>query len=461
MSQKGKLPIPQGWVTTTDRHVDRVEVCDTMTACDTMAACDTTTQQHIRNTIVSSLVDEPSVPVKRRLVEDTKTMGSPLTLYNSLEEKLSATPSMRKQQERDLSSQNTNTLMLDTIANAIRSSKTFDSRVKLSELNLDTVLSSTSYRNLMRQSFGTDSTVVAGTYNASVDIPMISRVFEESYMREPMHQERECARGARCECRFIDPSQPFTSVEFLTIKELGDRPADSQLCVVCSRKETQYLYYDMVFNKSVYNGVIQRYGNASGVNEYAPECLLRCTKSTDRSCMPKTIMSHQRNRYIVYRNQETGLLTLRQVRVSPHDYVSSASVENSNGITQQVQCMSMTSTDPLGAAGIPRPGMFLMYVLCHVLSTDTHKKQGRTGVFDGPPIQAGRGSSHLVHGTGRLPRSSGPESVHGMDGNHGVGGRTRPKPKNSCQWRRHARQPCHLRARALQSYWQYRGTSAY
>jgi hypothetical protein len=258
--------------------------------------------------------------------------------------------------------------MLDTIATAIRSSKTFDSRSKLCELNLDTVLSSTSYRNLMRQAFGTDGTVVAGMQNPNdvgIDIPMIARAFEENYMREPMPQERECARGSRCECIFIDPTQPFTAVEFLTVRELGNPPSDNQLCVVCSRKETQYLYYDMVFNKSVYNGVIQRYGNASGANEYAPECLLRCTKSSDRSCMPKTIMSHQRNRYIAYRNQDTGLLTLRQIRVSPHDYVSSAAAENVEGITQRAHCVSLTSADPLVAAGIPRPGIFLILTLLY------------------------------------------------------------------------------------------------
>ena len=86
----------------------------------------------------------------------------------------------------------------------------------------------------------------------------------------------------------------------------------TRVCVY--RKETQYLYYDMVFNRKVYNGVIQRYGNASGANEYAVECLLRCTKSGDLSCMPKPIMSHQRNRYIVYRHADLDILCLRQTR---------------------------------------------------------------------------------------------------------------------------------------------------
>lgn len=132
-------------------------------------------------------------------------------------------------------------------------------------------------------------------------------------MREPLQGERECARGMRCECRAIDPSNPFTAVEFLTLEEIAQPPEDSQLCVVCSRKETQYLYYDMVFNRAVYNCVIQRYGNMSGANEYAGECLLRCTKAGDLSCMPKPIMSHQRNRYAVFRHSQLNILCLRQV----------------------------------------------------------------------------------------------------------------------------------------------------
>lgn len=151
--------------------------------------------------------------------------------------------------------------MVDTIRKAIQSSKSFNSRVKLCELNLDTVLSSTSYRNLMRQTFGSDGSIAPGSsagVSPSIRIPTIARAFEEGYMREARDSERQCARGAMCECMFIDPNQPFVCVEFLTVEEMANPPEDSQLCVVCSRKETQYLFYDMVFNHRVYNAVIQR-----------------------------------------------------------------------------------------------------------------------------------------------------------------------------------------------------------
>ena len=54
-------------------------------------------------------------------------------------------------------------------------------------------------------------------------------------MRQPVQGERECARGSKCECMFIDPKCPFICVEFLTMQELSDRPDDNQLCVICSR----------------------------------------------------------------------------------------------------------------------------------------------------------------------------------------------------------------------------------
>ncbi len=128
----------------------------------------------------------------------------------------------------------------------------------------------------------------------------------------------------------------------LSIENLGwvDEMTSSP---ICSRKETQYLYFDMIFGKKVYNSVIQRFGNASGANEYAPDCLLKCTKSTDLSCMPKPIMSHQRNRYMVVRHREMDVLCLKQTRVSPHDFVNSGMVENPHGITTKAQCQSLST----------------------------------------------------------------------------------------------------------------------
>jgi hypothetical protein len=117
------------------------------------------------------------------------------------------------------------------------------------------------------------------------------------------------------------------------------------------RKETQYLFYDMTFNGKVYNSIIQRFGNMYGNGEYAQSCLLVSNKAQHMPCMPKPIMSHQRNRYVVHRNS-SGLLCLRQTRVSPHDHVVSADVEGStNGIASTGNLSSSSGSSARGKQG--------------------------------------------------------------------------------------------------------------
>lgn len=290
---------------------------------------------------------------------------------------------------------------VDVISEAMSMAKGYSKYTRFQELNLDTVLSALQYKTMMKSCFGHEQILLAksmpGTNNVETqsslhditealpdatrhrlmaDIPNVTRCFEELYMREviPGSQERQCAQGAQCECRFIDPMKPFIAVEFLTLEQLN-QPAmqHPQMCVVCSRKQTQFLYYDMIFNRSIYNTVIQRYGNISGPGEYAAECLLKCTKDCDISCMPKPIMSHQRNRYTVHYNEDQNIHFLKQSRVSPDDFspcpygASADHVQNTcKTLTARVPdegtCSYSTdqsSEKTLGNnthTGIPRPG---------------------------------------------------------------------------------------------------------
>lgn len=169
--------------------------------------------------------------------------------------------------------------MLENIYEAMNVARGHAKHIKLQELNLDTVLSAMPYRAMMQSCFGHEHIMQQGKKNEEAsakwlaDIPNVTRSFEEKFMREPMpnSNERQCAQvkpfpfshffpfsftanqtffqGAQCECRFIDPMKPFIAMEFLTLEELYNPPAHPQLCVVCSRKQTQFLYYDMVFNK--------------------------------------------------------------------------------------------------------------------------------------------------------------------------------------------------------------------
>jgi hypothetical protein len=73
------------------------------------------------------------------------------------------------------------------------------------------------------------------------DVPVISRVYEESFMREPTAGERKCVMGTSCEAMVIDKNKPFIAVEFNFPGKTLEVP---QMCVLCYRKHTQRLFYD-------------------------------------------------------------------------------------------------------------------------------------------------------------------------------------------------------------------------
>ena len=147
----------------------------------------------------------------------------------------------------------------------------------------------------------------------SPNIPYVTRTYEESFMREPINSiERLCAKGDQCECRFIDTENPFTAIEFLLP---GERQSPTpHLCVVCCRAVTQQLYYDIMFDKHDFGGVIQRFGNIhSQPGEYALDAMLIAAPNVALHIMPLPIVSHQRNRYSVFIKR--GIMHLKQSRV--------------------------------------------------------------------------------------------------------------------------------------------------
>jgi hypothetical protein len=147
----------------------------------------------------------------------------------------------------------------------------------------------------------------------SPNIPYVTRTYEESFMREPLNSsERLCAKQENCECMFLDKEQPFIAVEFLLP---GERPPTTpHLCVVCCRAVTQQLYYDIMFDKQDFGGVIQRFGNIhSQPGEYALDAMLIAAPNVALHIMPLPIVSHQRNRYTVV--VKRGIKHLKQSRV--------------------------------------------------------------------------------------------------------------------------------------------------
>jgi len=161
-------------------------------------------------------------------------------------------------------------------------------------LTFETVLSNVPYQKILENLFGGGSV-------PECNVPVITKAFEESFMRECMYQnERKCVMGMECECRFIDKDNQFTGVEFLVP---GQSASDCtpQMCVLCSRKHTQKLYYDLLYRPPVSHiGVIQRYGVlCSAAGEYSMDYALVMPPHGPVHCMPYPSPVHSRNNYSI------------------------------------------------------------------------------------------------------------------------------------------------------------------
>jgi len=176
-------------------------------------------------------------------------------------------------------------------------------------LDTDSLISKLPYKKMLLDIFGGN---LRGNLQM-MDIPYVTRVYEESFMREPLNSsERECAKGKLCECMFIDKKQQFVGVEFLLPGEKQQR--NSNMCVLCYRQMTQQLYYDVIFDKCEFPGCIQKFGNIhSEKGEYLLDAMLIAAPTAPSHVMPIPIVSHQRNRYTVY--VSGGIKRLSQSRV--------------------------------------------------------------------------------------------------------------------------------------------------
>ena len=183
-----------------------------------------------------------------------------------------------------------------------------DSKSKQADetLTFETVLSNVPYQKILENLFGR-----GGMPDYSV--PVVTKSYEESFMRECMYQnERKCVMGLECECRFVDKDNQFTGVEFLVPGQSASE-CSPQMCVLCSRKHTQKLYYDMLFRPPVTHiGTIQRYGVLCSVDgEYSVDYALVMPPHGPVQCMPYPSPVHSRNNYTVRIHSATRYLVQR------------------------------------------------------------------------------------------------------------------------------------------------------
>jgi hypothetical protein len=187
-------------------------------------------------------------------------------------------------------------------------------------LNIQTLLSRLPYQQMLNQVFTDDA-------KSTDTIPVVTRVYEESFMREPIYDhERKCVCGDACEFNFIDASIPFVGVEFTLNTDTQDE--EPQMCVLCSRRTTQEMFYNMVYNGHRFRGFIQRYGNlCQQPGEYAREAMLICPQSSSINHMPLPIVAHHRHRYSVYSQNGTRYLHQHNVYYEDFHEPSSSQVQ--------------------------------------------------------------------------------------------------------------------------------------
>lgn len=162
-------------------------------------------------------------------------------------------------------------------------------------LSFDTVLSHVSYRQILEGLYGSEAP-------PSKEVPILSKSYEESYMRECMgSHERQCVMGSECECMMLDKSNPFVGTELLLPNEHRSN-MEPQMCVLCCRKNTQKLFYDMLYSPSnLQIGMIQRYGVVVGCpGEYSMESCLMMPPTGPVHCMPFPSPAHCRADYTVH-----------------------------------------------------------------------------------------------------------------------------------------------------------------
>jgi hypothetical protein len=183
------------------------------------------------------------------------------------------------------------------------------------QIQLDHVLSRVPYRAMLENLFQSAADGQEEEDAQTEDVPILTRAYEESFMRQPLPGERACAMRDLCECMHIDKANPFVGVEM----RLPNDPEEPQMCVLCSRSTTQKCFYDICFLGRSVSGVIQRYGCIYGQpGEYAAECMLIPTRALGIANMPVPCMSHQRNRYSVVTHG--GIKHLKQHRVGHEDF---------------------------------------------------------------------------------------------------------------------------------------------
>lgn len=160
------------------------------------------------------------------------------------------------------------------------------------------------------------SDACAASKQLTSELNSVSKVFEDSCLRQPMHaHERACSRGDDCECMFLDPACPFVGVEYVLPWEKGSSTRKAGgFCLPCMRAATLALYMDILHTGRTTSKLIQRYYNEhSKPGEYRLSSMLIASPNGPVANLPLPVVRHQRSNYEVYKH--SGVVYARQVNV--------------------------------------------------------------------------------------------------------------------------------------------------
>lgn len=157
------------------------------------------------------------------------------------------------------------------------------------------------------------------------NLPLVTKEYEEAFLREPIGMERACAAGNDCEGLVINSSPGFVLREFLLphdherFQRCGTLPRNPQLCLLCTRKDIQRNLLALKARPVTITGVlfsIQSYGNIiDQVGEYKHGI---CHPVQPEFGIVAPIVRHKRKllRYMV---DAQGVRWYKQIRVEYED----------------------------------------------------------------------------------------------------------------------------------------------
>lgn len=140
-----------------------------------------------------------------------------------------------------------------------------------------------------------------------VSIQVVTRAYEEEYLREPLRKERSCIMGDQCQGMHLPASQnnAFILREFLLpteeeeYKRTSKLPTEGRLCLMCKRSEIARAFINIrADGMGVKNNVIlQDYRNIIGEEgEYCMEDCLLSSPTVFQGILDPVVL-HLKNSY--------------------------------------------------------------------------------------------------------------------------------------------------------------------